>query len=405
MERSDTLTATPLAAATLVDAPEALTLEDACAALFASLAPYAGAVAAAFVQCEPAQVLAVWNCEPGDVRRVLSGPCLAGRPETLSELVLPLAADHFAAAHGQAADGVRAIPMRPADGRSILLLLFYSQDVVPDAVQLAHGSSMAALGTVLLEREFYAEEARRAREARDHFLVAIHHELRTPATAVMLEAGLLHSGLLGSLPPRLQNSLSRLESQIGELVRVVQRVLDLAKLETSIEPARDDLVDPRETVVALARHVEPAAERKSVTLSLFFPRALPIIQTDAERFRRVLLYLLANAIKYTERGKIQVRVERMTRKLTEHRREPLLVVRVVDTGRGIPREELERIFQPFAQVEEGARTDSFTRGVGLGLPLARKLARSLGGDVEVESEPGQGTTATFSVPYRAATPG
>jgi signal transduction histidine kinase len=125
------------------------------------------------------------------------------------------------------------------------------------------------------------------------------------------------------------------------------------------------------------------------------------VQTDEERFRRVLVYLLANAVKYSGPGRVQIRVER-AESSPGGAEDPTLLFRVVDSGPGIPPAELERVFEPFAQVEEGARTDSRNRGVGLGLSLARKLARSLGGDVSVESVVGSGTVATFVLPTRRA---
>jgi signal transduction histidine kinase len=154
-------------------------------------------------------------------------------------------------------------------------------------------------------------------------------------------------------------------------------------------------------VLSLMRRVEPAAKQKNLTLALHVPRNLPAIQTDVPRFSQVLLHLLSNAIKYTAHGGVEVRLERTVRRLTRERQEPILLIRVRDTGQGIPRPELDRIFEPFAQVDEGARTDSRNRGIGLGLPLAQQLARSLGGDISIESEPGKGTLASFLLPYRS----
>lgn len=363
------------------------TPEDALAAALEALAPRTGAAGAAFVEPAAGRIRAAWNWEETALAATLAH-------HDVATLV------RAAAGHGadEPTRGLIALDATGGEGDAVLLLrLPAGADAgraYPD-----HARGLAALGALLLQRERAAEEARRARQARDHFLVAIHHELRTPATALMLEAGLLQTGLLGELPERLQRSVARLETQVDELVRVIYRVLDLARLEAGTELPRGDLLDPRQTIVELARRVEPSAERKGIHLSLFLPKQLPLIQTDAERFRRVVLHLLANALKYTDAGRIQVRVERNVRGGRPGRRETLLVIRVVDTGRGIPPAELERIFEPFAQVEEGARSDSSKRGVGLGLPLARKLARSLGGDVSVESAPGEGTIATFWVPY------
>jgi len=235
---------------------------------------------------------------------------------------------------------------------------------------------------------------------REHFLVALQHELRTPATALMLEAGLLQSGLLGNLPPRVQSTLERLERQVGDFLRVVQRVLDLAQVENLAE-GRADLVDVRRAVLAVARNAEPEASRKGVAFSLFFPRRIPAIQTDEDRFRRVVNHLLANAVKYSGPGSVQIRVERGAGTGGA----PALLVRIADCGPGIPAPELERVFEPFAQVEEGARTDSRRRGIGIGLSVARRLARSIGGEVMVESVVGTGTVATFSLPMGSARQG
>jgi signal transduction histidine kinase len=384
----------------LREAQAAASLEEGLAALLARLCPTTGALAAAAVEWEEPRIHGCWRCSEEEVARAVGTIVLqaSGEDGAMPHRQLPL--DRFRTSDGSRAASALIVPMGQRCGGRVWLLLIYATPERIAEEERERVAGIGALGTLLCERECFAEETRRARHARDHFLVAIHHELRTPATALMLESGLLQSGLLGALPPRLQHSLTRLDGQVNELVRVIRRVLDLASLETSVDPPRDDLVDPRETITALARHIEPAAERKGIVLSLFFPRTLPVVQTDAERFRRVLLYLLGNALKYTEKGRVQVRVERSARTLGPSRREPLLLVRVADTGCGIPADELERIFEPFAQVDEGARTDSSARGVGLGLPLARKLARSLGGDVLVESAPGQGTMATFLVPYR-----
>jgi signal transduction histidine kinase len=402
MEGSAVVTAGGLIAAEPLVPATAPALGEAVASLLAASAPRAGALAGAVGTCTPPLVDAAWNCDRAHLQKLLAREDFSRRLNAASGSLVPLDPGAVCGSPHEAEVGMlRALPLQTARDRADLLLLLYPAGFEPSAAHDDGETTVVSLITLLLDREFFASEARRAREAREHFLVAIHHELRTPATALMLEAGLLQTGLLGTLPPRLQQSLHRLEGQVTDLVRVVQRVLDLAQLETAHIPPRDDLFDPRESIVTIARHVEPAAERRGVSLSLFFPRALPLLQTDEDRFRRVLLYLMANALKYSERGHIQVRVERCTHVGTGQRHEHLLVVRVVDSGRGIPPDELERVFEPFAQVEEGARTDSHQRGVGLGLPLARKLARSIGGDVTVQSAVGKGTTASFSVPYRA----
>jgi signal transduction histidine kinase len=260
--------------------------------------------------------------------------------------------------------------------------------------------AFADAAAVAMELETLYEAARRAEQARDHFLTAIHHELRTPATALLLEAGALEVGIFGEIPESVEQAIGRIQEHVEDLARVIGSVLDLGRLEADASPLRQDLLDPREMVLDLVRRIEPVARRKGLEVAVYLPRTLPPLQTDPERVGRIVLHLLGNAVKFTESGTVVVRLERSLRQVGE-RRQPVLNIRVIDTGPGIPEEEIPRLFEPFAQVEEGSRSDSRNRGIGLGLSLSRKLAQSLGGDVALESRPGRGTTATLLLPYVA----
>ncbi|HEV2131965.1 MAG TPA: HAMP domain-containing sensor histidine kinase [Longimicrobiaceae bacterium] len=382
---------------------------EALRGILAEAVQASGAAAGAVAQLERLCCRAAWGCDPAEIEPLLrpegavaaalarGAPWPKG-PLLLSEPHLPIGSN----------DGEPGrLLLAPLRSREVVigcLLLVYRGEAEPTPAQWRGVAGFAGLVALVLDSDRLFEEARRARQARDHFLTAIHHELRTPATAFMLHAGLLQTGHLGDLPPRLQRTVETLESDISELVRVIASVLSLARLEADSAPAGTDVVNPRELVLELLRRVEPTVERKQLSLAVFLPRMLPVMQTDAERLRRILLHLFANAIKFTEEGGIEVRVERSVRAVGGRRREPMLIVSVSDTGRGVPAAEIERIFEPFAQVDEGARTDSESRGVGLGLTLARKLARSLGGEVVVESTEGEGTVATLLLPYRTGAP-
>lgn len=387
-------------ATTTPDAAEALR------GILAEAVPASGAAAGAVVEMQTPRFRAAWGCDPAELASLLRadggfaaalarassstrGPVLLAEPDLPADRIL---------------DGrVRLLlaPLRARDAVIGGMLLFYRGEEEPSAAQWRTVGAFAGLAALVLDSDTLCEEARRARQARDHFLTAIHHELRTPAAAFMLHAGLLQTGSLGPVPPRLKKTVETLETEVASLVRVVSSVLNLAQLEADSAPEHTDVVNPRELVLELLRRVEPTAERKGLPLTVFLPRSLPVLQTDAERLRRILLHLFANAIKFTQQGGIEVRVERSTRSTGSRKREPMLIVRVTDSGDGIPAADLERIFEPFAQVGEGARSDSENRGVGLGLTLARKLARSLGGEVLVESTPGEGTVATLLLPYRS----
>jgi signal transduction histidine kinase len=279
-----------------------------------------------------------------------------------------------------------------------LLLTFAGGPPPPEAAQEA-AAAFASFIALLLENGRLQDESRQALQSREHFLTALNHELRTPANVLLLNADLLSSGTFGELPPRMAQALQEAEANVRMMVAVLRRVLDLGQLGDQAAPERSEVLHPREAIAGLLRRMEPAAKRKNLSLSLYVPRNLAPIQTDPDRFERIIIQLVSNAVKYTSAGGIDVRIERGRRSVGPHRHEPVLIVRVSDTGRGIPQEEIERVFEPFAQVEEGARSDTGRRGVGLGLPLARQLARSLRGEITIESVPGHGTTASLILPY------
>ncbi len=291
------------------------------------------------------------------------------------------------------------VPLRVRELCTGALLLTFSGGPTPPAASREAAAAFASFIALLLENSRLQEESRHALQSREHFLTALNHELRTPANVLLLNADLLSSGTFGELPPRMAQALHEAESNVRLMIAVLRRVLDLGQLGDQAAPERSEVLHPREAIAGLLRRMEPAAKRKNLALSLYVPRNLAPLQTDPDRFERIVIQLVSNAVKYTSAGGIDVRIERGRRQVGPHRQEPVLIVRVSDTGRGIPPEEIERVFEPFAQVEEGARGDTGRRGVGLGLPLARQLARSLRGDITIESSAGHGTTASLFLPY------
>jgi len=385
------------AIALATNAPDA---SEAIPAMLAEAVPVAGADAGAVIDAEGRRCRGVWGCGPEYVGSLLAeGGALHGAlhgrdPSEDEEVRISCPAPD-----GDATCSALLLALRVRELPAGTLLLLYPSGVDPSPAVRENARACAGLFALVLENDRMYEEARRALQARDHFLVALNHELRTPASALSLTADLLRPGTYGPLPEELDRILAETETHIQQMVSVLQRVLDLAGQQGQEVPERSDILRPREAVTELLRRVEPAARRKHLTLKLYVPRLLPPLQTDAARFSRILLYLLSNAIKYTSQGGIEVRIERAYRTTRPGRQEPTLIVRVKDTGRGIPPEELTRVFEPFTQVDEGARTDSRTRGLGLGLPLARRLARSLDGDITMESTPGRGTVASLHLPY------
>ena len=163
----------------------------------------------------------------------------------------------------------------------------------------------------------------------------------------------------------------------------------------AVEPQRVNL---GALVDAVATVIEPMASAKRLHVDVVVARDLPDLQTDPGHVRQILLNLVSNAVKFTERGTITIVARRQDPDLGDG-----IVVIVEDTGIGIAPQDHDRIFQEFEQVRPSGRGDSLERGTGLGLAIARKLARLLGGDVQVRSAPGAGSRFVLSLPRSSPT--
>lgn len=381
---------------------------EALAGLLEEAVPALGALGGAVLEGAEVVCRSVWGVDAAALQPLLEPGGAVRRGAAEAEAAQEAARRLRRAEDPSWLDGVEEILVLPLRVRGVpvgaMALLFAPGAAPSDRVVADLALGFAAVAALVLEGDRLYEEAREAHQARDHFLTALNHELRTPATAFVLTADLLASEPPSTLPAHVQRLLRDADAHLQQLLGVLRRVLDLGRLGDHANPERSELLRPRDLVADLMRRVEPTAKRKSLSLALYVPRNLPPLQSDGERVARILLHLLSNAIKYTAHGRVEVRLERTAHVLSRARPEPVLVVQVRDSGRGIPAGELERIFEPFAQVDEGARSDSVTRGQGLGLPLARRLARSLGGDVRLESQVGAGTTATLILPYHQSTP-
>jgi signal transduction histidine kinase len=237
-----------------------------------------------------------------------------------------------------------------------------------------------------LENARLHEAALSAGRARSDFLALVSHELRTPLNAILGYTQLLHDGMIDDADAR-GDMLQRIESSALQLLRIIEEILVFASLEAErLEPAIEE-VRLDELIDDVADVAEPIARERELRFDVHVRQPDALIRTDAAKLRRILLDLLTNAVKFTPSGSVS---------LTAGLAEDALVVEVGDTGVGIPAEHVGRIFEPFWQTEE-----PLTRrrgGTGLGLTVSRRLARLLGGDIAVASEPGAGSTFTLRVP-------
>jgi len=289
----------------------------------------------------------------------------------------------------------------------VVALLVLREDARAERLAM-HSFNLELLSRDLLDAnvrlEERAQQVNEANMAKSRFLANVSHELRTPLNAIVGYNALALSGLYGEVTPDLRGAHDRIRTAADHLLRVLNDVLDLSKIEVGRMDVdtRDAALEPLlEGVVSI---VEPVAEAKNVRLDLVVARDLPSLVTDARHVRQILMNLVTNAIKYTERGSVTIVATR-----GEDAKSNMIAIAIEDTGIGIARSDLGRIFDEFEQVRPGGRGDSIVRGTGLGLTVSRKLARLLGGDVDVTSRVGTGSRFTLwlpikSIPSRPATP-
>jgi PAS domain S-box-containing protein len=247
------------------------------------------------------------------------------------------------------------------------------------------------VGTVIdaTEAKRAEEERERAVTARSRFYAAMSHELRTPINAVLGYNDLLLAGVYGELTPQQQTSVERGQRAARHLLHLVNDVLDLSKLEAG----KMELVWEPVPVVPLVHDlfatVQPLAGEHGSELRLDGRAAAGVdIVTDPRRLQQILLNLISNALKFGRGRPVEVRCAATPDEVT---------IEVADQGVGIAPGDLARIFEEFIQLRSGN-----AGGTGLGLPISRQLARLLGGRLEVESEPGAGSTFRLRLPRRAA---
>jgi signal transduction histidine kinase len=271
-----------------------------------------------------------------------------------------------------------------------------------NAVELeAHAEELQVITEELMQR---SEELERAREhaeaanaAKSEFLAAMSHELRTPLNAVTGYADLLAMGIRGAVTPEQREDLARIKRSGDHLLRLINDILQFAKLEAGQLEFRTEDVPLGEALAELETLVGPQVRAKELSYELACAGDAdgPVMaRADRDKLQQVVLNLLSNAVKATPAGG-RVRLE--CGAAPDGTR---VLVRVSDTGVGIPPDKLQSIFDPFVQVDRKLSRPG--EGVGLGLAISRDLARAMNGDLTAESVVGEGSTFTLVLPRASA---
>lgn len=228
-----------------------------------------------------------------------------------------------------------------------------------------------------------------ASRAKSRFLATVSHEIRSPMTAII---GFTDALGRKSKDPAVLQSLSSIRRNADYLLRLIGDILDISRIEADRMEVHPEDVDLPGLLRDVTELMGVRSDQKHLPFETILEGPIPCrVRTDPTRLRQILINLLSNAIKFTEQGSVTLRVAATLGEA------PRLRFQVIDTGIGIPLEDQERIFKPFVRphtADEEAQYD----GAGLGLAIVQRLVRALGGEIEVESQPGHGSTFRLGVP-------
>jgi signal transduction histidine kinase len=230
-------------------------------------------------------------------------------------------------------------------------------------------------------------QAQESDRIKSSFLATMSHELRTPLNSIIGFTGVILQGLTGPLNDEQIRQLSMSRDSARHLLALINDILDISKIEAGQLEIVKRPFEVRQAVESVLRIVQPLAQKKNLQLHVDIAVNVATINNDRRRVEQVLINLVNNAIKFTERGEVNIECQI---------RDGQLETSVRDTGIGIQPEDVQRLFKPFQQIDTGlARGHD---GTGLGLAICKRLVTAMGGDIRVESQWAAGSTFKFTLP-------
>lgn len=231
-------------------------------------------------------------------------------------------------------------------------------------------------------------ERKKLEQLKDEFIATVSHELRTPLFSMRIGVGQVVDGIQGELSPNQREILSLTLGEIDRMTRIVNNLLDVSKIETGRIQLQKSFVDIAAVIEKTANHFDGAVREEGLELKIAHGRDIPRVLADPDRIGQIISNLIGNALQYTlPGGKISVEV---------HSERGYIRCTVSDTGVGISRPDLSRIFDKFTRLGNNPKGNSC--GSGLGLAISRILVGAHGGSIWAESEPGRGTSVSFRLP-------
>ena len=270
--------------------------------------------------------------------------------------------------------------------------LYEQLKLASDELQARVQAATAELATQneLLRRQ--AIELEQASRLKSQFLANMSHEFRTPLNAILGYTHMLLQGVAGDLLPAVKRQLQRIDSNGRHLLTIINEILDITRIEAGKMPMQLSEFNLNELVPEVMAELDPVITRSKLTVIPKLSAEVPLVFSDRQKVKQIVVNLLSNALKFTHEGRVEIGVGIEADGNTA-------TITVADSGIGIAPEHHERIFEDFRQVD-----DSPSRqygGTGLGLAICRRLANALGGRITLHSRVGEGSTFTLTIPVQA----